>query len=127
MTLKEIDDKISELNIQRKALEIAEREEFKEKAKENIGRCFKINGHLFAKVINAPQEEYTKSSVYFNGYQYPSLFINDNKVPFYQDTLFSGAWGIGNDCINKYEEITPEEFAAEFEKRVQKMREDFNI
>lgn len=127
MTLREIDDKIQDLKNQRFELEKQEREKFKEKAKSNIGRCFKIGGNTFAKVIDVPQEVHTLTDVHFNEYQYPALYMNDNKFPFYKDTLFSAAWGVGHDHINKYEEITPEEFAAEFEKKVQKMREDFNI
>lgn len=127
MTVKEIDSQILKLKNQRFELEKKEREEFKEKAKVNIGRCFKV-GNAFAKVIDVPQEVVTMTGVHFNEYQYPALYIDDSEIPFHKDTLFSGAWGVGHNIIGTiYEEITPEEFAAEFEKKVQKMREDFNI
>ena len=126
MTLKEIDDKILELKQRRHELEKLERKEFQKNAQKNVGRCFKINGCKYAKVIDVPQEQWTRTHYIFNEYQYPALFLTNDTIPFEEDTLFSGAWGVGNnDPWTTYEEITQEEFAKEFEKRVQKLREKF--
>jgi hypothetical protein len=126
MTLKEIDDKILELKQRRHELEKLERKEFQKNAQKNVGRCFKINGCKYAKVIDVPQEQWTRTHYIFNEYQYPALFLTNDTIPFEEDTLFSGAWGVGNnDPWTTYEEITQEEFAKEFETRVQKLREKF--
>lgn len=126
MTLKEIDAEISKLKQLRKELEKQERQEFQNNAQKNVGRCFKINGNTYAKVIDVPQEQWTRTHSIFNEYQYPALFLTNDTIPFEEDTLFSGAWGVGNnDPWTTYEEITQEEFAKEFETRVQKLREKF--
>lgn len=126
MTIKEIDRQIQELKNQRYELEKQEREEFKKEAIKNVGRCFIAEGQ-YVKVIGIPQEEYDRiGECHFNQYQYPALFIGVNTktfktklediVPFYEDTLFSGAWGVGNNIFNKeYKEITQEEFNAKFD------------
>lgn len=122
MTIKEINKQIHELELQRRELEKKEVEEFKLEAVNNVGRCFIINGK-YAKVINIPQEEWDMSgNCHYNKYQYPALYLSDELVPFYEDTLFSGAWGVGHDILNKYVEITPEEFEIEFEKKLNKFR-----
>lgn len=123
MTLKEIDKQINELNNKRRELEKQEREKFKEQAKVNIGRCFIINNKKYAKVIDIPKEEYTMTSVRFNEYQYPAIYLDETEdVPFYYDNLFSGAWGIGNDFFDTYKEITQEEFNMEFDRVMQKFK-----
>ena len=130
MTLKEIDNEISKLKQLRKELEKQERKEFQKNAQKNVGRCFKINGHgcTYAKVIDVPQEEWTRTHYTFNEYQYPAVFLTDEIIPFVEDTLFSGAWGVGtNTPWETYEEITQEEFEEEFEKRISKLREVYRI
>lgn len=121
MTIKEIDQKIAELRQERHRLEIEDRKKFFEVAKNNIGRCFKVNG-VFVKVLDIPVAEETKTGTHFNEYQYPALWLAyDDGVPFYADTLFSGAWGVGHDLLNNnYEEISKEEFNAEFDRRIAK-------
>lgn len=122
MTIKEINKQIHELECQRRELEKKEIEEFKLEAVNNVGRCFIINGK-YAKVIDIPQEEWDMSgNWHYNKYQYPALYLSDELVPFYEDTLFSGAWGVGNNILNDYTEITPEEFEVEFEKKLNKFR-----
>ena len=132
MTIKEIDKQIHELRNKRYEIEAQEREEFKKAAIKNVGRCFVAEGQ-YVKVIGIPQEEYNKiGECHFNQYQYPALYIgksfkigsvNNEVVPFYEDTLFSGAWGVGNNLFEKeYKEITPEEFNAEFDRVLQKFR-----
>lgn len=128
MTLKEIDNEISKFKQLRRELEKQERKEFQKNAQKNVGRCFKINGSIYAKVVDVPQEQWTKTHYLFNEYQYPALLLTNGTIPFEEDTLFSGAWGVGNnDPWTTYEEITQEEFAEEFEKRVNKLREVYKI
>lgn len=122
MTIKEINKQIHELERQRRELEKKEIEEFKLEAVNNVGRCFIINGK-YAKVIDIPQEEWDMSgNCHYNKYQYPALYLSDELVPFYEDTLFSGAWGVGNNILNDYTEISPEEFEIEFEKKLNEFR-----
>lgn len=122
MNIKEINKQIHELERQRRELEKKEIEEFKLEAVNNVGRCFIINGK-YAKVIDIPQEEWDMSgNWHYNKYQYPALYLSDEFVPFYEDTLFSGAWGVGNNILNDYTEISPEEFEIEFEKKLNEFR-----
>ena len=123
MTIKEIDNQISLLNQERRKLEAEEREKFKTEARKNIGRCFRIDKKVFAKVIDIPQEENTANRVYFNEYQYPAIFLHYSRgIPICTETLFSGAWGVGNVHGTLYEEITLEEFNQELEKVFEEIR-----
>lgn len=118
MTIKEIDEKISKLKAERRKLEDEKRKKFLESAKSNVGRCFKIN-KTFVKVLNVPKVEHTLNGISFNEHQYPAIWIDDSEdVPFYIDTLFSGVWGVGHSSICEYEEISKEEFNAEFDRRI---------
>lgn len=116
-TVKEIDQEISRLQAMRLKLYIQEIATFTEKARENIGRCFIVDGK-YAKVLDVPQTAYMRTKVDFNRYQYPALWIgNDPKglVPFCKDTIFSGYWGDGNDSLHSsVQEISNEEFKKEY-------------
>lgn len=122
MTTKELDEKISQLKLQRKELEEKEIREFKIYAKRNVGRCFIIN-RQYCKVIDVPQEEQTKTGVNFNKYQYPAIFLLEGLVPFEEDTVFSGAWGDGHNFVGREsKEITKAEFEVEFQKRLDSLK-----
>lgn len=116
-TVKEIDQEISRLQAMRLDLYIQEIATFTEKAKENIGRCFIVDGK-YVKVLGVPQTEYMRTKVDFNRYQYPALWIDSNSkelIPFYEDTIFSGYWGDGNDPLHSsVQEISNEEFKKEY-------------
>lgn len=116
-TVKEIDQEISRLQAMRLDLYIQEIATFTEKAKENIGRCFIVDGK-YVKVLGVPQTEYMRTKVDFNRYQYPALWIDHDPkelVPFYEDTIFSGYWGDGNDPLHSIvQEISNEEFKKEY-------------
>lgn len=125
MTLREIDEQIAVLRSQRHELEKQEIDEHRKSARQHIGRCFKINGSRYVKVIDVPPVMHTKTGINYNRYQYPALYLGHevnfetrrkSLVPFYEDKLFSAAWGEGDDFLNTYEEITTEEFATEFER-----------
>ena len=117
ITIKDIDQQIMELKVLRRELYLKEIAEFKERAAANVGRCFIIDGR-YAKVLDVPQEEHTRTRTDFNKYQYPALFlISDTRelVPFYGDTIFSGYWGDGNDPLHSsVQEISNEEFKKEY-------------
>lgn len=121
-TIKEIDKKISELNIQKKILEKKKIEDFKIYAKKNVGRCFIVEGK-YCKVVSIPQEKSTMTGIDFNKYQYPAIFLTDDFVPFEEDYLFSGIWGDCNPNIVEAKEITQAEFETEFTKRINKFKE----
>ena len=140
--LREIDEQIQELRNKRYRLEKQDIMDFKEQAQANVGRCFLINGHTYVKVVGVPQEINTMTGFSFDRYHYPALYLryktNDiqrlrmNKVkpifPFHEDTLSSNAWESGVDILGtRYEEITPEEFNTEFEKKMQEFRERIGI
>ena len=116
-TVKEIDKEISRLQAMRLELYIQEIATFTEKARENIGRCFIVDGK-YAKVLDVPQTAYMRTKVDFNRYQYPALWIDSNSkelIPFYEDTIFSGYWGDGNDPLHSsVQEISNEEFKTEY-------------
>ena len=117
ITIKEIDQQIMELKALRRELYIKEIAEFKERAAANVGRCFIVDGR-YAKVLDVPQEEHTRTSIDFNKYQYPALFLTSDTrelIPFYGDTIFSGYWGDGNDPLHSsVQEISNEEFKKEY-------------
>ena len=121
MTIKEIDRQICELRAKRQELEKVEREEFLKSAKNNIGRCFKVNG-VYAKVLDVPQVKSFATHIDFNKYQYPTIFLGGTDgYTFELDTLFSAAGGVGHNTLNvNYEEISKEEFNAEFDRRIGK-------
>ncbi|MDD6023621.1 MAG: hypothetical protein PUC06_05180 [Oscillospiraceae bacterium] len=130
MTLKEIDEEIRRLKRLRDAEHGKQITELKKAAKKNVGRCFNNNG-VYIKVVGIPQDDYTLTGNHFNQYQYPALYLEyddikelPNSMPFYFDTLDSGAWGEGYNPVidQKYLEVTPEEFNEEFEKRIQEFR-----
>ena len=127
MTIKEIDSKIARLKAIRKDLEWKEIKEFKENAVENIGRCFDVDDAI-VKVIGVPQENYTRAGNFdFNPYQYPALYIlnpsnMEGVVPFFEDTLFSGAWGVGHNFGKVYTEITPVDFNDQFVSRLEEFK-----
>lgn len=117
ITIKDIDQQIMELKTLRRELYLKEIAAFKERAAANVGRCFIIDGR-YAKVLDVPQEEHTRTSIDFNKYQYPALFLTSDTrelVPFYGDTIFSGYWGDGNDPLHSsVQEISNEEFKKEY-------------
>lgn len=124
MTRDEIENEMWRLRCLLRDIEKEETSAFKEKAKQNVGRCFVIDGRM-CKVIDIPQEEYDKTGhMHFNRYQYPALYLGYEEdlpsvVPFYYDTVFSGIWGDGCRLFNKdVREISKEEFAAEFKNRL---------
>lgn len=136
MTIKEISKQIAELEKQKRELELQEIAEHQELAKQHIGRCFKINGDKYAKVIGVPQVMHRMIGFDYNKYQYPAIFIGVNCcpdvretsiVPFHEGKLFAGAWGEGHDMFNTYEEITPEKFCEKFREKLREFCEKISV
>lgn len=130
ITIKDIDQQIMELKALRRELYLKEIAEFKERAAANVGRCFIIDGR-YAKVLDVPQEEHTRTSIDFNKYQYPALFLTSDireLVPFYEDTIFSGYWGDGHDPLHSsVQEISNEDFEKEYHRLLQKFQEKIGV
>lgn len=101
----------------------AEYAEFAEKARSNIGRCFKLDGE-YVKVIDVPELYSVVNKVYYNRYSYPAFFIRDfsrslrrDIMPFYYDRVHSGAWNEGARLTcHEAVEITEAEFDEELRK-----------
>lgn len=130
MTIKDIEKEISQLQMKKHELVRQEAKEFQEKAKENVGRCFIVGKRTYCKVIGIPHIKETKTGPYINEYQYPAIEIShdfddlDDPIPFHYTTIFSGAWGVGNNLLGEtYKEITPQEFEEEFNKRLEEFRQ----
>lgn len=130
--LDRINKQICELKNKQRSLIYECDDEFLEQAKVNIGRCFfdRSTG-TYVKVIDVPQRKwFNHSGNEINRYQYPALFIGKNLdeeycvIPFYTDTLFSGAWGEGHYPNNPYKEILKEEFDKQFVKAIEQFKED---
>lgn len=131
MTKKEIQDEIQRLSSMLKDIKKDEREALKETAKNNIGRCFIVNGK-YIKIIDIPHEFWYKSGECdFNPYQYKGLFLgyqdgSSNMIPFYFDDVFSGIWGIGHSPFKQYiKEISKEEFETEFDKVIAEFKNKY--
>lgn len=124
--LHEINEEITKLRARRRELEAEERKEFLKEATKNIGRCFYLGNNEYAVVTGVPKPEQTMEGIVFNQYQYPAIYLTEDDVPFYEDTIFSGYWGVGNLPPferRKHYEITPEEFLHVFEKKLVSIRE----
>lgn len=131
MTLKEIDEEIKRLKRLRDVERDKEIAELQKTAEKNVGRCFEVNG-IYVKVVGVPQDKYQFAGDNFNPYQYPAIYLDyddvktlPNCIPFYSETLYSGAWGEGGNPSfeRKCREISREEFNEEFEKRIREFRE----
>jgi len=128
--LKVIQNENTKYNNEKYILERKYLELLQDKCKENIGRCFKKiqNGEVisYCRIINIDKAiPQMRGNPLFNECQYPSIWFkypyNNSKIPFYENDLFSGAWGNGNDILGKcrgieYEEISSEEFIEKFEE-----------
>lgn len=83
---------------------------------------------MYVKVLDVPQYEKNLHGNILNTYQFPGIIIDLTKSPstgtelgLELDTVFSGCWGVGRQEEN-CEEITPEEFALVFNRRLEEIR-----
>lgn len=118
--IDKIDNEISELEIKRHYLNGQKTKEVQKEAQKHIGRCFKINGKQYVKVIGVPEEDFDHMlNPYFDEHLFHAIFLADVEgcdVPFVYDLLHSEAWGDGCESYDTYEEISQDEFNAEFKR-----------
>lgn len=132
--IEHLDRQIRHLTVRKAALEIEAIEQWREQARRHVGRCFKVNG-VYAKVIDIPRGREAPLGYAYNRYQFPALFLATqcdehgvpSIVPMYEDTIFSGAWGEGNDSVNTYQEITLEEFNQELNRVLDIFRQQIGV
>ena len=145
MTLKEVRDEIDKLRQIEYELEEEERERHKAAAQKFVGKCYKYKDK-FLKIIDVPRSCITMTGVVYNEYQFPAVFLEypeeprnkyirdtlDEFVPCYCDTVYlnvklgkPGCPTLG-EC-EKYQEISQEEFAAEFDKCIESFKEQISI
>jgi len=125
---KQINNELSELRNKQYTIEQQYQILLQEKCKENIGRCFKkskgekVVSYCIIIDIDKAKVQINGSPL-FNEYQYPAMWFNypykNSKMPFHEDDIFSGAWGKGNNIVDKmngtsYVEISKEEFFDKF-------------
>jgi len=125
---KQINNELTELKNKQYDIESQYLELIQERCKKNIGRCFiklrreKAVSYCMVINIDKPKSQ-MNSSPLFNEYQYPALWFKypykNSRMPFYEDDIFSGAWGEGNNIVDKmndvsYLEINKDEFISKF-------------
>jgi len=125
---KQINNEWIELRNKQYIIEKEYQELLQEKCKVNIGRCFrKLRGEKivsYCMIINIDKAKSQMNGLpVFNEYQYPALWFSypykNSRIPFYEDDIFSGAWGNGNNIVDKmndvlYLEISKDEFLSKF-------------
>lgn len=149
MTASEIRAEIRRLQAMEKELEKEEREKNKELARKFVGKCYKRHDRadcesdgVFCKIIGIPVEIWNLYSTSYNPYQFPALFLRfpkkpsersykhsdiDEFTPCYCDNIyFDVARGCPGSTLFEeeyFEEITQEEFNAEFDKCIAHFKE----
>jgi hypothetical protein len=133
MTLAEVQAEIDRLNALKRQLEQEERETHKEQARQFVGKCYKNTNGTFFKIISIPIETWDAFRSIYNPRHFPALFLRwpealeesyyktdqllDEFTPFYCDTVYLDVTkGIPGTAVWSCEEITSEEFDAEFDK-----------
>jgi hypothetical protein len=148
MTLKEVQNEISRLRSIEKRLEKEEREKHKAAAREFVGKCYKRSDGVVLKIVSIPVETWDRYGANYNQYQFPALFlqypsdINDRRyqvvdidefVPCYCDNVYldinRGVPGLNATLRenHSYQEISQEEFAAEFDKCIESFKEQLGM
>lgn len=146
MTLKEVQNEISRLRSIEKRLEKEEREKHKAAAREFVGKCYKRSDGVVFKIVSAPIEAWGGFRTIYNECQFPALFLKypsdiedeiyiihgvDEFVPCYCDDVYldinKGAPGLPGEFNYSYQEISQEEFAAEFDKCMEAFKEQLGI
>lgn len=125
--LNDIQDQISGLKNKEYEIKQGYTELLKQECKKDINRCFEKSRYgkvvAYCKIIGIDEPNICSTNEFFNEYQYPAIWFNypydDSYLPFYEDNLFSGAWGKGNDYLGElnkiaYREITIDDFIEKF-------------
>ena len=146
MTLKEVQNEISRLRGSAKQLEEEEIEKHKEAARKFVGRCYRRDDGVVCKIVSVPIEVWDMHGTNYNQYQFPAIILQypdgicdrkykssniDEFVPCYCDTVYlnidKGAPGLPGEFNYSYQEISQEEFAAEFDKCMESFKEQLGI
>ena len=146
MTLKEVQNEIDRLNRIKRELEEQDRESHRQAAHQFVGKCYKSNKGKIAKVISIPRTIQHMTGTEYNQYRFPAVFLNypsalrdeciyddtDEFVPLYCDTMYldiTAETPGRNACFweDQWDEITPEEFDAEFDKCIASFKEQISV
>lgn len=146
MTLKEAKDEMYRLKNIVRELEEKEREAHREDARKFVGKCYKDGSGKALKIIGIPRTYQRMMGTDYNPYQFPAVFLQypdtpreqcirdelDEFAPCYCDTVYinveKGVPGCGLQVKSDiYQEITKEEFDAEFDKCMVSFKEKINV
>ena len=127
MTLKEINDEISRLQIIQRKMREDEVNQHREMARQYVGKCYKSHDGVIVKIIGVPRTRLTMVERIYNRYQFPALvlhypdrpketYINedDNFSPCYYDEVYFNLWDDDSKRPKNFYEISKEEFDYEF-------------
>lgn len=132
MTLEEINDEISRLQIIQRQMREEEENKHRAMALQYVGRCYRSFYGQFIKIIGVPRTRLTMTSKIYNAYQFPAVVLQythkpnetyiidgDEACPFYYDDVYFNLWDDDSSQPKSHYEITKEEFDAEFNKCVE--------
>lgn len=127
MTLKEINDEISRLQILQRQMREEEINKYKEMARQFVGKCYTSSDGSIFKIIGIPRTRLTMTASIYNEYQFPALVLqypdkpsdtyivdDDNFCPFCYEEVYFNVWD--NKSNNKllFHEMSKEAFDARF-------------
>ena len=144
MTIREIDKEIAKLQAMRRDLEKQEREQHQEQARKFVGKCYRSRKGSVIKIIGIPRTYLYMNGTEYDKYRFPAIFLNYPDIareaiirndelyefsPISCDTVHLDIEkGIPNDWDVVYdEEITEQEFNAEFDKCIKSFKEKINV
>lgn len=136
MTLIEVKKEIHRLKIIQNQLEEQEREAHRQAARKFVGKCYKSNNGRVIRIIDVPRTFVAMTHIGYSEYQFPAVILHHpDKIPnnryvkddsedfkpiFYTTVYLDINKGVPGDGVlyqpDQYEEITEEEFEAEFDK-----------
>jgi hypothetical protein len=141
MTLKEVKAEIIRLEQLKAKLEMEEIDVHKEQARKFVGLCYKTPNDEILKIIGIPRTISTMTRNIYDKYQFPAVFLRYPELPR-EVSVHSVSWEDFSPCyfdtvyldvakgkpgtalfFEQYEEITPEEFYAEFDKCMEHFKE----
>lgn len=139
MTLKEINEEIAKLQALKRQMEDIDVEENKKLARQFVGKCYRVHGTYFIKILGIPRTQLTLHGRHYNEYQYPVLILNypeklrdtyigdDDFYPCHYEDLHFDLWrGDKSKCAIDYHEITEEEFELEFNKCIKHFKKQID-
>ncbi len=122
--IKTIDDQLAYLRRERNKLAMEYIGAFQDSHREAVGKCFKMPSGRRCIIIDVPRPDYDYDldTVMDSIHEFPAFFLNpeesDELVPFWDDTAFTADSEHFGPRGMAWEEITIDEFKAEFNKRI---------